>query len=328
MPNDARTHARRLHRRLVGARTAAGGLRACLAAAQREAAKGDLRRPRLGIIGSPMCFELDSLPPIPVIRGAAVSHDDLVLEARDGNRFAAFAATPDEPTRRRRRHPPGRPRALPLLRGARAALRRARLRRGRVRLLRPHRRRREARRRLRVHGARRADDAGGRPGRRRRRRRVPARRRRRRDLHGRLLLRRPQLVARGGRRPRPRRRDRLLRPAGERGRRRRARPSAPASSRRRSSRSRPAPTRTSPPRTTRPSTQALTAAGVEHEVVTYDGAPHSFFDRKQEEFADAPRTPGSACSRSSSATRKPRRAPRAARRARERSPGARPGAGS
>jgi carboxymethylenebutenolidase len=32
---------------------------------------------------------------------------------------------------------------------------------------------------------------------------------------------------------------------------------------------------------------ALGAAGVEHEVVTYDGAPHSFFDRKQEEFADA-----------------------------------------
>ena len=31
--------------------------------------------------------------------------------------------------------------------------------------------------------------------------------------------------------------------------------------------------------------EALTAAGVEHEVVTYEGAPHSFFDRKQEEFA-------------------------------------------
>ena len=30
---------------------------------------------------------------------------------------------------------------------------------------------------------------------------------------------------------------------------------------------------------------ALEAAGVEHEVVTYPGAPHSFFDRKQEEFA-------------------------------------------
>ena len=32
---------------------------------------------------------------------------------------------------------------------------------------------------------------------------------------------------------------------------------------------------------------ALTDAGVEHEIVTYPGAPHSFFDRKQEEFADA-----------------------------------------
>jgi carboxymethylenebutenolidase len=33
--------------------------------------------------------------------------------------------------------------------------------------------------------------------------------------------------------------------------------------------------------------RALTAAGIEHEIVVYDGAPHSFFDRKQEEFADA-----------------------------------------
>src|SRR6266545_6893703 len=45
-----------------------------------------------------VCFELDSLPPIPVISGAAVSHEDLVLEAADGNRFAAFYAAPDEPT--------------------------------------------------------------------------------------------------------------------------------------------------------------------------------------------------------------------------------------
>lgn len=44
-----------------------------------------------------MCFELDSLPPVPAIGGAAVSHDDLVLTATDGTRFAAFAATPDEP---------------------------------------------------------------------------------------------------------------------------------------------------------------------------------------------------------------------------------------
>jgi carboxymethylenebutenolidase len=46
-----------------------------------------------------MCFDHDSLPPIPTISGAAVSHDDLVLEAADGNRFAAFLATPDEPRR-------------------------------------------------------------------------------------------------------------------------------------------------------------------------------------------------------------------------------------
>jgi carboxymethylenebutenolidase len=45
-----------------------------------------------------MCFDRDSLPPIPPLKGAAVSHDDLVLEARDGNRFAAFAATPDKPS--------------------------------------------------------------------------------------------------------------------------------------------------------------------------------------------------------------------------------------
>ena len=45
-----------------------------------------------------MCFDLDSLPPIPVIAGAAVSHTDLELESADGARFAAFAAAPDEAT--------------------------------------------------------------------------------------------------------------------------------------------------------------------------------------------------------------------------------------
>src|SRR5919204_1650247 len=33
--------------------------------------------------------------------------------------------------------------------------------------------------------------------------------------------------------------------------------------------------------------RALDEAGVEHELVTYDGAPHSFFDRRQEDFAEA-----------------------------------------
>jgi carboxymethylenebutenolidase len=46
-----------------------------------------------------MCFDLDSLPPIPVIFGAAISHEDLELEAADGNRFAAFLARPEEPPR-------------------------------------------------------------------------------------------------------------------------------------------------------------------------------------------------------------------------------------
>jgi len=44
-----------------------------------------------------VCFELDSLPPIPVISGASVSHEELELQAEDGNRLAAFLATPEEP---------------------------------------------------------------------------------------------------------------------------------------------------------------------------------------------------------------------------------------
>src|SRR5438093_10712032 len=43
-----------------------------------------------------MCFDSDSLPPIPVLAGGALTHEDLVLESEDGARFAAFAALPDE----------------------------------------------------------------------------------------------------------------------------------------------------------------------------------------------------------------------------------------
>jgi carboxymethylenebutenolidase len=46
-----------------------------------------------------MCFDTDSLPPIPVLSGGALTHEDLVLESRDGARFAAFAALPDEAPR-------------------------------------------------------------------------------------------------------------------------------------------------------------------------------------------------------------------------------------
>ena len=46
-----------------------------------------------------MCFELDSLPPVPRIAGAAVSHEDVVLTSGDGTRLAAFSARPDGSSR-------------------------------------------------------------------------------------------------------------------------------------------------------------------------------------------------------------------------------------
>ena len=45
-----------------------------------------------------MCFDTDSLPPIPVLSGGALTHEDVVLESSDGTRFAAFAALPDDPS--------------------------------------------------------------------------------------------------------------------------------------------------------------------------------------------------------------------------------------
>jgi len=46
-----------------------------------------------------MCFDSDSEPPIPRIAGAAVSHDDLTLTSADGTELAAFLATPDDDAR-------------------------------------------------------------------------------------------------------------------------------------------------------------------------------------------------------------------------------------
>jgi carboxymethylenebutenolidase len=43
-----------------------------------------------------MCFELDSTPPIPVISGGEHAHERLVLKAADGNEFAAFYAPAEE----------------------------------------------------------------------------------------------------------------------------------------------------------------------------------------------------------------------------------------
>jgi len=42
-----------------------------------------------------MCFDHDSAPPIPVVSGGSVDQEDLVLTASDGNEFAAFAARAD-----------------------------------------------------------------------------------------------------------------------------------------------------------------------------------------------------------------------------------------
>jgi carboxymethylenebutenolidase len=44
-----------------------------------------------------MCFDLDSAPPIPVIAGASVSHDDIRLISADRTELAAFVAAPEEP---------------------------------------------------------------------------------------------------------------------------------------------------------------------------------------------------------------------------------------
>jgi carboxymethylenebutenolidase len=45
-----------------------------------------------------MCFDLDSQPPIAAIAGGSLDHEDLVLSAVDGNRFAAFRARAAEPS--------------------------------------------------------------------------------------------------------------------------------------------------------------------------------------------------------------------------------------
>jgi carboxymethylenebutenolidase len=47
-----------------------------------------------------VCAPFDSEPPIPPVAGAAIEHRELVLEAADGNRLAAFEALPDAPNGR------------------------------------------------------------------------------------------------------------------------------------------------------------------------------------------------------------------------------------
>jgi len=45
-----------------------------------------------------MCFDIDSQPPIRPVAGGALDHADLVLTGADGNRFAAFRARASKPS--------------------------------------------------------------------------------------------------------------------------------------------------------------------------------------------------------------------------------------
>ena len=226
-----------------------------------------------------MCFDTDSLPPIPVLSGGALTHEDVVLEANDGNHFAAFAALPDESSDTGVV-------ILPDVRGLyrfyeELALRFAERgyaaiaidyfgrtagteKRGDEFEYRPHV---EQTTPEGVQADTRAAvewllERGSHEG-----------------LHGRLLLRRPQLMAGNRSRPRPRRSGRLLRPP--------ARSDQAAQMKGPILALQAGADQNITAEDNAAFDKALTEAGVEHELVTYEGAPHSFFDRKQEDFAEA-----------------------------------------
>ena len=232
-----------------------------------------------------VCFDHDSLPPIPAISGAAVAHEDLVLEAADG--------TASRRSRRSRMSRTGGVVILPDVRGLYRFYEELALRfaeRGIAAVAIDYFGRtagvEEARRRVRVHGARRADDRRGGPG----RRRCRGRHLRRRGARPSSRSASASAGATRGSRPRAATSS-PARSASTDGRAPRDGDPGPSSGRPRSradprahGRRRPGDHRG---RRRRVRARARAEAGVEHEVVTYDGAPHSFFDRKQEEFADA-----------------------------------------
>ena len=218
---------------------------------------------------------------------------ELVLEAKDGNRFRAFRARAAETSGAgivilpdvRGLHPYYEELALRFAENGVDALAIDYF--GRTAGTDP------ARRRLRVHAARRAGHAGpawprtsGPPSTISGARRAAASER---ALLDRLLLRGPARLPDGDARARPGRLDRLLRHPGRAG----------------PQRTRPAPAdlagemrnpilglfggadRAITAGEDRGLRAALTAARVPHRLVAYDGAPHSFFDRKADEFAEA-----------------------------------------
>ena len=237
-----------------------------------------------------MCFDHDS----PTAhradrgRGAGQRRADAAVGGRDGLHGV----------RRARRRTAGRrddraarcPRTAPVLRGPRAPIRGARDRCGRDRLLRADRGSGSTWPDVRVPAPRHAAHLG-RPG-----VRHPGRggapalgrgRRRSRAEHHRLLHRRADRVPHGDAGHRPHGRHRLLRLAD------RAAPLGPARAgrcrrprcMRGCSRSSAARTRRSARTSGTSSRRRCAAANVDHQVITYPGAPHSFFDRKADEFA-------------------------------------------
>ena len=104
-----------------------------------------------------MCFDHDSRPPITPIAGGATDARDLTLQSADGTRFRRLRGARDAADRRRHGRPAGRARASHVLQGAGAPLRGGRRRLDRHRLLRPHGQDRRPERRVRVPAARRPD---------------------------------------------------------------------------------------------------------------------------------------------------------------------------
>ena len=187
-----------------------------------------------------------------------------------------------------RRDPAGRARALPLLRGAGAALRRARLPGARVRLLRPHGRRREARRGLRVPAARRG-------GHRRSRSRPTSPRPSStcaRSAWSRSSRSASAWAAASRGSPPPAGHG-LAGAVGFYGRPGERADGSPGPAQLASKIEAPilalqaGADQNITAEDNEAFERALSDAGVEHELVVYEGAPHSFFDRKQDEFAGA-----------------------------------------
>ena len=124
---------------------------------------------------------------------------------------------------------------------------------------------------------------------------------------GLLLRRHAGLSGSHQRRARPRRRRRLLRRPGRVALRR------PVTAGRRRADALPRPRalrrrrRGDPPcRWSSTSSARLGEAGVDHDIVIYPGAPHSFFDRRQEQYAEASEDAGAGCWRSWHASRRRR----------------------